>query len=72
MHPAFVVGRGADSIRLPCFRIGPAVALLPAFGEFTGMHRIDRGPGDRVFVVADGRVHEVPAAGAVAAPTLES
>jgi hypothetical protein len=33
--------------------------VLPAFGAFTGMHPIERAPGDRVFAVADDRVVEI-------------
>jgi DNA ligase-associated metallophosphoesterase len=57
IHPAVVLGaRGFDRVRLPCFHFGPEVGVLPAFGEFTGMHRVSAGPGERVYVVADGRV----------------
>jgi predicted AAA+ superfamily ATPase len=41
-------GRGPGRLRLPCFHFGPAVGVLPAFGDFTGMHVMPRGPGDRV------------------------
>lgn len=59
-HPCFTVGQGIDRLRLPCFHVGERVGVLPAFGSFTGMHQIDRAPGDRVFVVADNAVHELP------------
>jgi DNA ligase-associated metallophosphoesterase len=59
-HPCTTVGRGIDRLRLPCFHFGAAVGVLPAFGAFTGMHPIERGEGDRVFVVADNAVHELP------------
>jgi DNA ligase-associated metallophosphoesterase len=59
-HPCMALGRGIDRLRLPCFHFGPGVGVLPAFGAFTGMHPIERAPGDRVFVVADNAVHEVP------------
>ena len=59
-HPCAWVGQGIDRLRLPCFHVGAAVGVLPAFGTFTGMHPIDRAPGDRVFVVADNAVHELP------------
>lgn len=59
-HPCTSVGRGIDRLRLPCFHVGARVAVLPAFGTFTGMHPIERADGDRVFVVADNAVHEVP------------
>jgi hypothetical protein len=53
-------GRAHDRLRLPCFHFGPSVGVLPAFGEFTGLHRVQRGPGDRVFVVQGETVHAVP------------
>jgi uncharacterized protein len=60
LHPCITVGRGIDRLRLPCFHVRADVAVLPAFGAFTGMHPIDRAPGDRVFLVADNAVHEWP------------
>jgi uncharacterized protein len=59
-HPCTTVGRGIDRLRLPCFHFGASVGVLPAFGAFTGMHPIERAPDDRVFVVADNAVHELP------------
>ena len=60
LHPCTTVGRGIDRLRLPCFHFGASVGVLPAFGAFTGMHRIEREPEDRVFVVADNEVYELP------------
>ena len=60
LHPCVTVGRGIDRLRLPCFQLSRTVGVLPAFGAFTGMHPIDRAPEDRVFVVADNAVHELP------------
>jgi uncharacterized protein len=60
LHPCTTVGRGIDRLRLPCFHVGMTVGVLPAFGAFTGMHPIERAPEDRVFVVADNAVHELP------------
>ena len=57
MHPAAVVGgRAHDRLRLPCFHFGTQVGVLPAFGAFTGMHVLPRGPGDRVYVIAGDAV----------------
>ncbi len=57
VHPAAVLaGRARQHLRLPCFHFGPAVGVLPAFGGFTGMHVLPRGPGDRVFVIAGDAV----------------
>lgn len=60
LHPCAWVGQGIDRLRLPCFHLGAHVGVLPAFGTFTGMHPIARSAGDRVFVVADNAVHELP------------
>ena len=61
LHPCAVLGgRAHDRLRLPCFHFGPAVGVLPAFGEFTGMHALPRAPGDRVFVVQGDAVLPLP------------
>ena len=63
LHPAVTMtGRGGLKATLPCFCFGPQGALLPAFGGFTGNHVIRPRPDDRVFVVADNAVLELPAA----------
>jgi DNA ligase-associated metallophosphoesterase len=61
LHPAAVVGRGIDRLRLPCFYFGRRIGVLPAFGDFTGMHVVRAEPGDRVFVVAHDSVRAAPA-----------
>lgn len=54
VHPgAVVAGRGPGRLRLPCFHFGPEVGVLPAFGDFTGLHVLPRAPGDRVVVIAE-------------------
>lgn len=64
-HPCVSFGgRAHDRLRLPCFWFGDparrAVGILPAFGDFTGMHPIAREEGDRVWAVADDRVVALP------------
>jgi len=60
VHPCVVMGgRAMDSLRLPCFHFGARVAVLPAFGGFTGMHALPREPGDRLFAIADNAVVDV-------------
>ncbi len=57
VHPGVVLGgRARDRLRLPCFRFGQAVGLLPAFGGFTGLHVPVRQPGERVLAVASEAV----------------
>ncbi|MFP8832824.1 ligase-associated DNA damage response endonuclease PdeM [Hydrogenophaga sp. XSHU_21] len=63
-HPCVALqGPARDRLRLPCFWFGDpvrhAVGVLPAFGDFTGMHPIDRRAGDRVWVVARDTVREL-------------
>lgn len=62
VHPAAMVGSGFERLRLPSFHFGPAVGLLPAFGEFAGSKVLGVGAGDRVFGVAGTRVVELTAA----------
>jgi DNA ligase-associated metallophosphoesterase len=60
LHPAVSLhGRGRLHEQLPCFVIGPRVAVLPAFGSFTGCAAVDPMLGDRVYVVAGPDVIEV-------------
>jgi DNA ligase-associated metallophosphoesterase len=61
LHPCTAVGRGFERLRLACFHFGAHCGVLPAFGAFTGMHPIEREPGDRVYVVAGERVAALPA-----------
>jgi DNA ligase-associated metallophosphoesterase len=60
LHPAVWVGQGPGRLRLPCFHLGPAIGVLPAFGGFTGMHPVRPRPGERLFVVADDVVRALP------------
>lgn len=56
VHPAVRVGRGKLAEQLPCFLFGQRVAILPAFGAFTGTAVLQPEPSDRVFVLAGGEV----------------
>lgn len=63
VHPsARLTGPGRERARIPCFWFGERTAVLPAFGEFTGVADIDAQPGDRVWVVVDQSVVRVDAA----------
>jgi DNA ligase-associated metallophosphoesterase len=68
-HPCIsVTGRAFERLRLPCFWLGDdsgqlprqAVGILPAFGSFTGMHRIEPRAGDRIFPIAGEAVRALP------------
>jgi DNA ligase-associated metallophosphoesterase len=57
LHPAVrLLGSGRQSETLACFAFGPEVAVLPAFGSFTGSARQRPVSGDRVFVIAGDQV----------------
>ena len=63
LHPsATMVGRGRQRERLPCFWFGAEWAVLPAFGEFTGLAGVEPVAGDRVFVIAGDVVQMVSTA----------
>ncbi len=57
IHPSVSLVGGVDSLtKIPCFHFNETVGVLPAFGEFTGTHRIKPEPSDHVFAVADDQV----------------
>jgi len=59
LHPAAMLdGPGRSRMRCACFHFGPDVAVLPAFGAFTGMHPVRARRGDRVFAVGPDAVVE--------------
>lgn len=60
VHPVYRLrGKGRQNLRLPCFRIGTQVSLLPAFGAFTGGYSVERDDESRIFVIGDGEVWPV-------------
>jgi DNA ligase-associated metallophosphoesterase len=60
IHPGVhLVGKGRQSVVLPCFYFGARRGYLPAFGKFTGLARIAPRKEDKVFVVADNKVMSV-------------
>jgi uncharacterized protein len=56
LHPAVRLGGGADSLRLPCFRVGRRCTVLPAFSRFTGRTAADFRPGDRLYALTETHV----------------
>ncbi|WP_173026047.1 ligase-associated DNA damage response endonuclease PdeM [Acidovorax sp. SRB_14] len=60
-HPAVhLYGAGHDRLRLPCFCLDAGMAVLPAFGEFTGGMALPAAAGRRRFAVGGGSVWAVP------------
>ncbi|HEY9046005.1 MAG TPA: ligase-associated DNA damage response endonuclease PdeM [Ohtaekwangia sp.] len=60
VHPGVHLrGKGRQAITLPCFYFGKNHALLPAFGMFTGLARIQPKKDDRVFAIVEDKVIDV-------------
>lgn len=60
LHPSFHLReRIGSGLRGPCFHFGARVAVLPAFGGFTGTRPIRPKSGDRVFMIGPEEVIEV-------------
>ncbi len=60
LHPTLSIrGPGGDRIAERCFVAQEDVLVLPAFGSFTGGHRIEAEPGMRLWVARDDGVVEV-------------
>ena len=60
LHPGVhLFGPGRMRERLPCFWLGRAGAVLPAFGDFTGLADVTPEGGDRVYAVTRDEVVEV-------------
>jgi DNA ligase-associated metallophosphoesterase len=56
VHPGVrLSGKGRQGITLPCFYFGARQALLPAFGTFTGLARIQPKEGDRIFAIVNNQ-----------------
>lgn len=62
VHPGVALnGAGRQRLKLPCFHFGDKGALLPAFGQFTGLYLIRPQETDQVFVVVEDQVLTVGA-----------
>lgn len=58
LHPAIKLHGGRLPLKLACFHLTPRVGVLPAFSRLTSGAGLRRGPGDRVFAIAEGCVVE--------------
>jgi uncharacterized protein len=57
LHPAVqLVGKGRQTLKLPCFRFGAACGILPAFGSFIDHTFIKPAPHDRIYGVTPAQV----------------
>lgn len=57
LHPGVQLrGTGRQAVTLPCFYFGKNQGILPAFGSFTGLARIQPKKEDRIFVIAEDKI----------------
>ena len=60
LHPTVSIASPAgDRIAERCFVAQAGVLVLPAFGSFTGGHRVEPGPGVRLWIARDDGVVDV-------------
>jgi DNA ligase-associated metallophosphoesterase len=60
VHPVYWLnGKGRQRLRLPCFKLGEDVSLLPAFGAFTGGYQVLQDDHCRIFVIGDNEIWPV-------------
>jgi len=61
LHPGVrLSGTGKQSLILPCFYFGNRQGVLPAFGSFTGLARINPKKDERVFIIAEDKIIAYP------------
>jgi len=60
VHPAIRLRGATDSLRLPCFVVGTARGIVPAFSTLTSGMTVAPSARDRAWVVVEGRVLELP------------
>lgn len=60
LHPGVrLQGLGRQRLKVPCFFHQPQQMILPAFGDFTGLHLLQAKAVDRVYALTGERVVEV-------------
>lgn len=60
IHPSVKIrGKGRQSVTAPCFYFGKSNAILPAFGHFTGTHRLKPAKGQTFYAVIEGELIKI-------------
>lgn len=60
LHPTYVLATKLDKIRCPVFWFRKNYAVLPAFGSFTGGHNIIPDETDRIYLVGENEIIDLP------------
>jgi DNA ligase-associated metallophosphoesterase len=63
LHPGILLkeGKRGAPLRLPCFYFTEHGGILPAFGSFTGVTRVDPVPGSHCYAIAGNEVVRIAA-----------
>ncbi|TWI62195.1 putative phosphoesterase [Pseudoduganella lurida] len=56
VHPVCRIAGRRESLRLPCFVVGPGRAILPSFGSFTGGHVVEPAAGERFYLAVEDTI----------------
>ena len=57
VHPAVrIIGKGKQSLRIPCFYFEKNKAILPAFGTLTGVHTIKHSKKATIFGILEHQI----------------
>lgn len=60
IHPGILIrGLGKQSLRFPCFYFGEQYAILPAFGNFTGLSLIEPSSHENVFAIVENKIIQI-------------
>jgi len=60
IHPGIrLIGKGRQSLRIPCFHLLPSQLIFPAFGQFTGLSLVKPKPMDKIFGVCEEKIIEI-------------
>ena len=60
IHPGVLIrGKARQGMVMSCFLFGEEFAIMPAFGQFTGVKKIKPKKTDRVFAIAEDNVIEL-------------
>jgi uncharacterized protein len=60
VHPGLeIVGKARQSFRLPCFYYGRDIFIMPAFGQLTGLHMLEREERSDYFLITRDTIVKV-------------